>query len=144
MQHQTVILKEYLLQWNKPIRILNEVTKLRDMILNGEMWRRGNHNMTGIWWCFSVQISQISESDQSQCVFSFSYINYFAFGPPRRSVRSVKNQRVIHGSTQCFIENNNGNLALGFEQCVELFLFKSVDKSMDYLCVWFKLKIKIV
>jgi len=96
------------------------------------------------WNLMMFLCSNFAESDQSQCVLSFSYINYFAFRPPRRSVRSVKNQRVIHGSTQCFIENNNGNLALGFEQCVELFLFKSVDNSMDYLCVWFKLKIKIV
>jgi len=75
--------------------------------------------------------SNFAESDQSQCVFSFSYINSFA-------------SFVIHGSTQCFIENNNGNLALGFEQSVELFLFKIVDKSMDYLCVWFKWNITFV
>jgi len=36
-----------------------------DMILNGKMWKTANHKMTGIGRCFCVQISQISESDQS-------------------------------------------------------------------------------
>ena len=53
-------------------------------------------------------------------------------------VRSVKNQRVIHRSMQCFIdgqENNNGNLALGFEQCVKLFLLKKRQyKGMVSFC----------
>jgi len=48
-----------------------------------------------------------------------------------------KNQQVINRPTQCFIdgyENNNGNLALEFEQCVELFYLKSVDKGMVSFC----------
>ena len=45
-----------------------------DMIFNGEMWRTANNKMTvsaiGRWFC--VQISQISESDQSFCGFSIT------------------------------------------------------------------------
>ena len=86
--------------------------------------------MTGIGRIFCVHISQLSEPDQSFC--GFSYTNTLAFVSHRihciciildDNVRSVKNQRVIHRSTQRFIggqENNNDNLALEFEQCVEL------------------------
>jgi len=42
------------------------------MILNGEMKRTANHEMTGIGRCFCVQFSQISESDQSFCGFSIT------------------------------------------------------------------------
>jgi len=87
--------------------------------------------MTGIGRCFCVQISQISKSDQSFCGFSVTptllpscHLVFVVFGEILDNVKSVKNQRVIHRSTQCFIdgqENNNGNLALGFEQFVELF-----------------------
>ena len=37
---------------------------------------------------------------------------------------------------QCFIdeqENNNGNLALGFEQCVELFYLKKCRQRYGFL-----------
>jgi len=43
---------------------------------------------------------------------------------------------------QCFIdgqENNNGNLALGFEQCVKLFYLKNVSTKVWFpFVVWFK------
>jgi len=39
-----------------------------DMILNGEMCRKANYKMTGIGRFFCVQISQISEPDQSLLV----------------------------------------------------------------------------
>ena len=80
----------------------------------------------------------------------FSYTNPLAFMSPRvhciwiilNYIRSVKNQRVIHRSTQCSIdgqENNNGNLALGFEQWVELFSFKKVPIKVWFCFVmWFK------
>jgi len=47
--------------------LVHEVTTLMDMILNGERGRKANHKMTGIGRRFCVQIS---ESDQSFCVFS--------------------------------------------------------------------------
>jgi len=50
------------------------VTTFMDIILNGEMRRTANHKMTqsviGRWFC--VQISQISDSDQSFCGFSIT------------------------------------------------------------------------
>ena len=100
------------------------------------MWRKVNHKLTGIGQLFCVQISQIPEPDQSFC--GFSYNNTFAFLSPRIhyvwiildcNVRSVNNQQVIHGSTQCFIDgqkNNDDNLALEFEQWVELVYLKKL------------------
>ena len=61
--------------------LVHEVTMFMDMNLNGEMWRKANHKMTGIGRFFGVQISQISESDQSFC--DFSYTNTLASVSPR-------------------------------------------------------------
>ena len=58
----------YLLQWNKSIWILSSWgDNVYGYDFNGEMWRKANHKMTGIGRFFGVQISQISESDQSFC-----------------------------------------------------------------------------
>ena len=75
----------------------------------------------------------------------FSYTNTLAFVSPRiyciwivlDYVRSVRNQQFIHRSTQCFIdgqEKNKGNLALGFEQCVN----KCRQRYGFPFFVWFK------
>jgi len=99
--------------------------------------------MTGIGRCVCVQISQISES-QSFCVgvvffqiYQLSCLRVTPYSLYLDSVRRVNNQRVIHRSTQCFIdgqENKNGNLTIGFEQYLELFYSKSVDKGMVFFC----------
>ena len=60
--------------------LVHEVTMFMDMILNGEMWRKANHKMTGIRRFFGVQISHISECDQSFC--DLSYTNTHAFVSP--------------------------------------------------------------
>jgi len=82
------------------------VTTFMDMILNGEMCRKANHKMTGIKRYFKFR-----RFDQSFCGFSAEPT--LAFVIPRiyciriildYNVRSVKNQRVIHRSTQCFID----------------------------------------
>jgi len=49
-----------------------EVKTFTDMIFHGEMGKTVNHKMTVIGRCFCVQISQISEFDQSFCGFSIT------------------------------------------------------------------------
>ena len=71
MQHRTVIIKDYLLQWNKSTRILSSWgDNVYGYDFNGEMWRKMNHKMTGIRGFFCVQILKIPESDQSFYGFS--------------------------------------------------------------------------
>ena len=52
-----------------------------------------------------------------------------------KGASDVKNQRIIHRSMQCFIDGQeNGNLALETEQCLELVYLKSEDKCMVSFC----------
>ena len=112
--------------------LVHEVTTFMDMILMARCeendWNRTMFLCSNFadFWAWSVVL----------CFFS--YTNYLAFVSPRIHlyldnldyVRNVINQQAIHRSTQCFIdgqENNNVNLALEFEQCVELFYFKKVS-----------------
>ena len=145
--HATVIINDYLLQWNKGLRILSSWGvnvygydfKWRDMKKSESQnnWYRTIFLCSNFvdFWVWSVVL------------WVFSYTNTHAFVSPRihciwvildYNVRSVNNQLVFLRPMQCFIDGQeNNNLALGFNECVELFYWKkSVDKGMvSFWCV---------
>jgi len=52
MQQRTMMLKDYLPQWNKPIRILSSWgDNVYGYDFNSEIWRKANHKLIGIGRC---------------------------------------------------------------------------------------------
>ena len=74
------VFKDYLLQWKKPIRILSSWGV--NVYGYDFKWRdvKKSESQNGIGGCFCVQISQMSDSDQS--LYGYSYINTIAFVSP--------------------------------------------------------------
>ena len=123
--------------------LVHEVTTFMDMILMARCeekwitkWLESDDFSVFKFWRFLSLItrSMVFQLHQLSCLRVTSYSLYLDnFG---LYVRSVKNQRVINRSMQCFIDGqdiNYGNLALGFEQCMELFYLKKCRQRYGFL-----------